>query len=338
MNKILEHFIIIVFVLASLGTFLAYKATQASFISESVRVLDDSGQTTSKAMIKQSPKGAILSILSAFAFSLAISIFISVFVCRKLETSLHAEKQKELRSLQDAINSDVFDSLFKKLVPDEIFDIIKTKVIGNRIIRKNANWIFDFSEADDGNSIKLIQTIKYELHNVSHEKLSDAIDSLYETHDSCGLQRLQCRLDGKEVLSYPTHSGDMTSSSTTIDNAMQKETVKIIPQSDGLVSIRATVDIPPSRHIDVTQVYKTIYMNSCVKDGYFTKYPLINATLTANYPDGYAFSIFQAFSTLMQETLREPGRTIFELSGGVFPHQGFVFSLRKKPTEGEVKT
>lgn len=333
MEKLKNNYLWLVALLTLLGGVLAYYSSEQGLVSELVTVLDNSGKPTSINTIKPSSSAWILSVASTFSFSMAISLFISVFVINRLDKKLAQEREEKLEDIQKAINVDVFDSLFKTLIPAEIFEVFKSDVISNKIVRKNANWIYDFRENGNNQEIELTQTIKYELHNVSHESVSDAIHATFDGHGlGNGIRRAVCMFEGQELASFHAKSDDVSRTPPNEDKTVTSEDGKVIitRTPNGHCNLTINVTIPPGKKIDVTLVYLTLYDNFYVNDGYFTKYPMINATLTATFPKEYEFEIFQALSSEMQRTLNEENRSIYEVNGGILPHQGFIYSLKRK--------
>jgi len=338
MEKLKNNYLWLVFALALLGGTLAYFSSEQGLVSETVTILDDKGKQTTVSRIKTAPAAWILSILSSFTFTMAISLFISIFVMNRLDKAMAKEEEEKLKSIRNAINVDVFDSLFKTLVPAEIFEVFKNDVISNKIVRKNANWIYDFRETGTGEEIELTQTIKYELHNVSQDNVSDAIHAKFDGHGlGNGIRRAVCMFDTEEVASFDSDSINRNppQQDESITSKDGKVTINRTP--DGHSELIINVDIPPNKKIDVTLVYLTFYDNFYVNDGYFTKYPMINASLMASYPKEYEFEIFQALSSEMKRTLKEDNRSIFEVKGGILPHQGFIYSLKRKRSLVAVK-
>lgn len=329
-EKLVANYIVVILVLVGVGLILAFLANRAPLSTELVSVPTSTQEVETLTMLRRSTAAVVCSIASVFLFTLAISVFIAVFVTTKLEAAIHEENEEELKRLRESIHADIFDGLFKKLVPKEIFSVLKADVISNRVLRKNAHWMYDFKEVGGELDLDLIQTIKYELHNTSHRPLKDAINSKCEVLYEGGLQRIVCMLDGKEVLSHEFSPEDFRVGPEEKYSEVCDGSIRISYLGEGVYGISADVEIPPGRHIDVTQVYKHSYRGECINDGYFTQYPLINATLIATYPPGYNFTIFESLSTPMHETLSEAGRSIFELEGGVLPHQGIVYTLKKE--------
>lgn len=331
MDKLKNNYLWLVLSLSVLGGLLAYYSSEAGLLTQQVLTLTAQGQQSSITTIKQTPQSWVLSVLSTFSFSMAISIFIALFVVKRLDSAIAKEKEKELLAIQQAININVFDSLFKTLVPEEIFEVFKSDVISNKIVRRNANWIYDFRETGTGEEIELIQTIKYELHNVSHESVQDAISATFDGHGvGHGIRKAVCMLEGQELASFD--ATEINKAPPTQEEQIKSKDGKVIitRYPNGYSKILINVEIPPSKRIDITMVYVTLYDHFFVNDGYFTKYPMINATLTATYPETYDFEIFQALSSELKQTLIQDNRSIYEVKGGILPHQGFIFTLKRK--------
>lgn len=115
----------------------------------------------------------ILKLTTNFLYALAATIFITVFIATKLQEAQQTKKEEELKELHNAININVFDSLFKTIIPEKIFKIIKQDIIENKVLRKDAKWLFEFSELE--NKIICRQTTRYELHNLSQQEVNDPI-------------------------------------------------------------------------------------------------------------------------------------------------------------------
>lgn len=334
MDRLKNNYIWLVFLFSIVGIGCAYLSSEAGLISESVKVMDDHGNIQDIVTVKPAMSSWIWTVVSMFSFSLAISLFISVFVINRLDQAFAREREEELKGIQDAININVFDSLFKTLVPREIFDVFKSDVISNRIVRKNANWLYDFREIGQDGEIELTQTIKYELLNISHECVDDAISAKFDNHATgSGIRRAVCMFEGNEIASFDVEDIKREAPLEVETTKSEDGKVTLTRSPDGYSKLLINVTIPPGKKVDVTVVYISIYSNNYVNDGYFTKYPMINASLTATYPESYDFDIFQALSSELRRTLKEKNRSIYEVKGGILPHQGFVYTLKKRNTD-----
>ncbi len=146
-----------------------------------------------------------------FLYGLSATIFITVFVVNKLEDIQKNDKEEELKKLHDAINVNVFDSLFKTIIPEEIFKVIKQDIIENKVVRKDAKWIYDFKQENE--KIICTQTTRYELHNLSQ---AEVVDPIKLELDSIGgepykILSAEClEKNGNNLVYYNTNDPDNT--------------------------------------------------------------------------------------------------------------------------------
>lgn len=261
----------------------------------------------------------IINYLSTFCYSLSISIIITTFIVRQIDRTQTEKQKEEIKALQDAVNKDIFQSLFETLMPYELYEIIKNDIIMSKIIRKNAEWIYEFGETSEG--IVCRHTLKYELHNISRQEIVNPIELTIGQSDyqDSYLDMFHCQLNGKMIATYNSKDGNT-------NNLVTKE--KDNPD-DNIDTIKVNIPIPAQAHIDMTMVLRSTYKDQ-VHDSYFTKIPVLNANLTVTFPESYELTVFPSFSSVLQPTLIEETRKMFKLTGGILPHQGFSLSLLKK--------
>lgn len=259
----------------------------------------------------------IIGLLKNFLYGLGAAIFITVFVADKLQKSLHEEKQQELNRLNDSISVNVFDSLFKTIIPKEIFQIIKQEIIENKVLRREAKWIYDFSLRDEVMICR--QTTRYELHNLSHAEISDPIrldlDALGGS--SYTLVSAVCHSEFGDVL--VEYKPEDPSKNLNIE--VQREGNKL--------TVHYSVKIPAKSYAEYNTVFERAYVGD-ITDAQGTKVPVIGADIIVNFPDGYHFDIMSMMSTKPRLISESSTQKIFRVEGGVLPNQGFIFHLTKK--------
>ena len=123
------------------------------------------------------------------------------------------------------------------------------------------------------------------------------------------------KTDGKEIIYYD------------IQNPQKNDRIDILKIDDSITQLEIEVPFPPQKRIDVIMVFKVKYGSLPINDSMFTAYPIINASLIANFPNGYKFRLFQSLSTDLKMSLNENTRHIYEAQGGILPLQGFIFYL-----------
>lgn len=258
----------------------------------------------------------VVNLLKNFLYGLSAAIFITVFVANRLEQAQRKEKEDELNKLNEAINVSVFDSLFKTIIPEEIFKIIKQDIIENKVVRKDAKWVYNFEEVDG--KILCTQTTRYELHNLSQALVSDPVklelDSL--GGEEYKILSAEC-LDksGKRLVHYDP---DDTDNNQNID----------VKSSGRITSVAYTVNIPAESYVEYKTVFQRSYSGD-ITDAQGTKLPVIGADIIVNFPTGYDFDISPMMSSHPRLITKSPTQKIYKVEGGILPRQGFVFYLKK---------
>lgn len=272
------------------------------------------GVIISKDVLSPNKLHPILKLISNLVLTLAISIFVSVFIIKKIDTYEAVKRERELELINKQINENIFDTLFETLVPKELYNIIKEKIIKSDIVRKNAIWIYNFSFQEDGNII-LKQTLKSELHNVSNNQFQKDytinFSSSREVNETY-LERLSCEFKGTEIVSISKNDHEIGESG----------------------SYKIPLEIPPHEHADMTFIFITKYKNNEITDSYFSLTSLIGLTLIVRHPVNYKFSMFGGIANSLVETSHDnTDSAIYEYKGGILPNQGMSFSLKKMPDE-----
>lgn len=318
MDILKNNFFVVIIILVSLGlgVLLDYFSGNYGFFIKNINYLDDSGEVKQLAQIDIPVAVQILKLGANFLYALAITIFITIYISRNLENKQKQIHEEELKKLSQEINQNVFSGLFRKLIPDEIFEIIKTDIIENKAIRKKAHWNFVFEEVED-NKIKLISTTHYELHNISSETISDPvrieIDPLASTEMKA--RKAICVADGKCIVNYDASTG-------------QSENIVIEDRENGAKTISYSLNVEPKNFITSTFEYETIYSDS-VYDSQTTKYPIIDLNINAMFPKGYKFSLHPSLSSELKIVSEGDTHQNFKVEGGILPRQGVIFVLQK---------
>lgn len=280
------------------------------------KILNQDGNITTSIEVIYPLWHQILNLLKNFLYGLAATIFITVFVVNRLEHSQRKEKEDELKKLNEAVNINVFDSLFKTIIPEEIFKIIKQEIIENKVVRKDAKWIYDFKECDG--KIMCTQTTRYELHNLSQEVVSDPIKLKLDAlgGEKYEIMSAECLdIEGKKLVHYDPQDTDNNEN--------------VIVESNGrITTVSYTVDIPPQSHVEYKTIFERSY-SSDITDAQGTNVPVIGADIIVNFPDGYNFDISPMMSSIPRLITQSNTQKIYKVEGGILPRQGFIFYLVK---------
>jgi hypothetical protein len=299
------------------GVAIEYQANNYQIVFKSVNIPLGENKTELKTLVSVPPQIQALKLLANFFYGLAVTLFVTIFVARKLEQDQKEKHEKELEKLRDSVNINVFDALFKTLIPPEIFKIVKTEIIENKSIRKKAHWTFVFKEVE--NKIEMIATSHYELHNVSQEAVSDPVNIEIDplTSGAPNVRKAKClSSDGEITVEYKP------------DDQKNNKNIKITTLPNGGMRINYTVNVPSNDYIVSTFEYSTIY-DGIVYDCQHTKYPIIDLNINAVFPLGYKFTIHPAMSNELEVISEGETHRSFKVEGGVLPRQGIIYTLEK---------
>ena len=254
-EKLSNKYIPVCLIILVVALALDHYASSIDLVSQEISLVK-AGHLVTTTTLTLPFTARILQLLSTFLYTLAASIFISVFVTNRIEEIRNRENEARQRDLAAAINRNVFDALFKTLMPEEIFEIIRDEIIKMDIVRRNALWTYDFTEIEDG--MQLRTTLKYELHNVSDNVITDPLVTLTGDYGSeTMLEKVLCVCEGTQTNFFDHDFPDKIDHVTvTPTGHMQK--------------IEASLKVPPKKHVDLTYVFRTIYPKQCVKDVFFS--------------------------------------------------------------------
>ncbi len=275
----------------------------------------ENGGVVNKTVLVVSTWSVALKVFSSFCYSLSIALVISIVVTHRLEADRMSKRENQLTSLHDRINESVFESLFKRFVPDEIFSAVKEQIVTNNFVQKNVSWKFEFSESNG--KVKLKQTISGEYHNLTHSQFQTLpfaeVDNSYSNEK---LLKYTCLLDGIVIGKYDWKEPEKGMTVTNLSPKHEKLTIKI--------------EIPPRKHVDVLSIWETEFEAMPFQDANFALYPIINASLNVTIPKGHEFHLFESYSKQMTLSLKEDNMEAYTMKGVILSGQGFVYGLKKK--------
>ncbi len=319
MKKIESKFIILIIGFILLGIMLDFSASCISLGTKQFIYMDSQGNQKTTTIIDEPVSRKLINIGSVISFSLAFSIFISVFISRKIEENQMKTQVDEMKKLKENLYIDVHDALFEKIIPKEIFQVIKKEIINQDVIRRDAEWILDFSLNPENNEhIDLRFTCRYKAYNNCDKIIKNPI-----TRVNCNrcdsktyIEKVICTLHDEIIVQYDK------------DDVTKNSGVTIEDIDDNSQRINYDLEIPPKHFVEYTTVFTTRY-GEAVQDEFFTVLPQIDVSITATYPEEYKFKIFPILSQDLKLKLQEKKRSIYKAEGGILPNQGIVFYLEK---------
>jgi hypothetical protein len=279
-----------------------------------------------------------MDIFSQLCLSGLVGVFISLFLSRTIEKKrteeekaevdkYKAEKEKQVDQLREQINENVFDALFKKMVHEPTFQLVKEQIFKSKAIRKNAHWFFTFTDNANG-GLNLSQQVVYSLENSGIETLKDPIVLTTDEKKNMSLKSAHTSIDGVTVLDFVADKDISKNSNKELES--KNKYVKIGSDENGHFKIEINAEIPPKKTADFAMDYITIYDTPYIRDGYFTKYPLIDVLIKFTYPVEWELDVFFTIKTNSVVIDNKPGSYIEKREAGFLPGQGCIFTLTKK--------
>lgn len=271
---------------------------------------------------------SVIKIICNVLYTGAIASLVYFFISLKLENEHNELERLKIEQFKNSVNEDVFSAVFKMMMPEEIFEVVRKDLIESRAVRKKAHWDFAFSEITNQrgvvDGIKCVTITNYELHNLSNEILKEPIKiriAQISSTDEC-IVTACCRDSDSQILAeYKKGDEEARDDSTGFryTNDVDNNDIELI----------YLADIKAKSFISSTLVRETIYSASHVNDSQGTLYPTIDLKITASYPDGYEFKLVPFFSASLTKDFSLATKCSYSVKGGLLPHQSIVFSLEK---------
>lgn len=239
-------------------------------------------------------------------YTLSISLFISVFILKKFEDEENRLFQDRILKLQEGINKNLFDEIFKKLVDPEIFDLIKTDIINRESIRKNAKWVYDIKEGDKG--LIITQTINYELLNQTRKKFQESMTLNFMPDNDTEIK----------IVGFKCSNSSSTIHDVKDEDGFSKKSDK-----------EYNFPIEPDSHVNISLIIENSYPKYELLDNHNSKYPLLGLDIEFNYPTNYEIDVTPSFSSPLTIRTDHNGKRVYEKVRAILPGQGITYKIRK---------
>lgn len=261
----------------------------------------------------------IVFLLSKVLFAISASMFIALFVTAKLSAAQNKRAEIDLESTRENLYKDIFLTLFKRIIPDTIFETVKSDIILSSVCRNDFKMRYEFTENPDG-TIQLDERTEYNLQNIKIDDLDFPIE-LPDNNEDFKLIRAECEINDR-IICYDSLKTKLSS-----DVIIQKGT-------PNKVIIKA--HIPPQSCARIVSTYSKVYNRYQIRQitrEYFFNYPTIKASIEIIYPKTYDLEISHWLKSLLKEqevTENIQIRRSFDFIKAVLPNVGFIFSIKKK--------
>ncbi|MDM5270777.1 hypothetical protein PGH07_01145 [Sulfurovum sp. zt1-1] len=266
-----------------------------------------------------------LKVLSIFLYSFAMSLLISLFILKVIQKDDDKIREKKDERRKDELFRNVFSGVFNRLVPNEIFDAIKSDILQAQVIRKNVRWIYDF-KVEDGQLV-LYRNVMYELHNISKKNAKELFSYIYSATD----------YTETSILFLKWHkNGDIENTFVAYDISEHDEsTLEHLEKSGDYEQVKHDIEVIPDEIINLNFKSKEIFKNNSkfIHEAHFSTACSIGWELEVNYPEGYEFGIIPMFNANLIPIVDDVDRKKYEYSGAILVGQGIEFTLKCKNIE-----
>ncbi len=335
MSKQLKTIFIIVLLLLVAGAFILDTHAQSlpSNISEVTSLKN--GKPVTINVISHSRLYTLFSIASNFCYSLAIAIFITAFITDKLErdrqeamSKQQAEMQETLKrevlSIQREIDENIFYSLFQRLLPEELFQVVTSELIKTPFVRRDAKWDYQFSEMEDGR-IQLKRLLINSLTNITGKLQSEPIRLKFinQKESDCWLQSARISRGDEIICDFELGKLDSIAAEMSFNGHGI-----IVNRTDNEIEIIIPITVQPDSSVEICLTIYNIY-DCPLQDEHVSQYPIINADMHFRYPQGFKFGIAKLTSAELKEIHKDETSAIYRINGAMLPMHGIVYTLRK---------
>ena len=270
----------------------------------------------------------IISIFALLLKESGIAIMIAAVLGYTVEEMARAKQRKEIEDFSLKVSEDVLSAVFKKIVPDSIFNEIKHSVLEQTIIKRDACLTYVLSELNQDDIAKL-QLSEEDAKSYLRCELSTR-HKLINLSDSPAVGHvikngISCDLNSNMSDHLKIHSAYIRNELS--DSELAKYVKKI---EKGVLSFEYQTTLDSKEELNIC-FCSTTYKKVDDTEVWTTLVPTEGMSLDVTFPSNFivdARSNHSKALTKLHEN-KNTNRVVFDLSHGVFPHQGITFWWRK---------
>lgn len=269
------------------------------------------------------------TLLVLFFKEAGVALMIASVLGYTVEARSKAKQKKEIDLFTQRVSEDVLGAVFKKIIPDSIFDEVKRTVLDETLLKRDSSLHYD---------LRLVEEQEREGLGLTPEEAANVL--ICEVTTSHTLENLgdveipnhlikfgvSCDLKNDLVEKIEIHSARIGESiepeelAECIDNGKGRgvkefcKSVNLAPKERLVISFCATT----YKRIEDTEVWSTLK-------------PTENMSLTVKHPCSIKVGAKSLHSKPIIEQPSNPkaGRVEYKLEHGVFPYQGITFWWHK---------
>jgi hypothetical protein len=277
-NWIFKNYIYLTIIFTILGIGSDIIFTDVKVISETIESVHPiNGSKTFIQNFRYERLYSFLQSVSGICYSIAISIFILVFLDKKFdkhlsEQTVELQRQREeehkieINKLNEKIYSNIFNGILKKVIPEQLFDKFNKDIFQTDLVRKNAFWTYEIIKTQY-NLFNVKQSIRYELHNINDYEFKYTLPITINSNTSY----VDTKLSKIDVLNS------------------DKTTQESFNEIDRVVYIKA------NDYIEVTMIVDNEYKHTSVLDVHNSMFSIIGLTIETIQPQDVSVKIQPSF-------------------------------------------
>lgn len=244
-------------------------------------------------------------VLSNVFYTIGISIFVSLLILKRIEEEEKKAFENRLIEIQEGVNKDVLESVFKKFINPELFDLLRKDIFSQETIRKNANWSIEILDNGSSFTSKIIMT--HEIHNnTNNEALENVKIMVASENDNSWIEYLKLQDDSKKVIAEENF------------NKNQK------------MQYNEEFKIKPNGFLIQTLIVNNIYLKYDNFDFIWAVAPTLGLEIEFLLSDNCDIEIHPTFSTKLERRIDTDNKILFHTIPAILPGQGIQIVLRKK--------
>ncbi len=315
-----KYFLAYSFLFVAIGVMIDSFFNVAELQKKVETIKDLTGNSITYDIYVFSIKYKILSILSNLCYGIGIAILVYFGIEYKVD-SIERQNEKlekdnykqEIKNLNDQINTNIFDGVLKKLIPEKLFDVLARDVLNRNIIRKNARWVYDIIETTNG--YDLTQVIEYELQNIGNTSEMHTI-KIGVYHSSNVSQYFQYFKIVKDSTTFvELDAATLKTSQTNIQTGIINE---------------QKVELRPKEVIKVQHSIVNVYSTKFIQDAHYSNYSILNLNIQVHKPENCEFNIYPTFSEKLIPSVPAPTKIFYNEISGILVGQCVIFTIEKK--------
>lgn len=268
-------------------------------------ILNSDGEQIKVEILTLKNSYQLIRALIYILYSLGVSLIVLVAIDKRIDIEENKKYKDKITNLNQKIQNNIFDGVLNKFVPEKLFDQVKKDIFQNDIIRKNAKWNYQISLNGQDN-IVLQQTIKYEIENLTEDKLEKDIPVNINFSNKLGETK---------ITQWKLKKSNGNLENEAIDN---------------FENLKVNLDKRETKIIELN--IKNEYTNNCIMDSHMSNFSIIGLEIQIQKPENVEVKVIPSFSTNLAEN--RPNNTLitFDRIDSILLGQGISFIIEKKIT------